>query len=49
MRRTALSVLLAAFALCALSGVQAKDVKLEYKFRKGEVDKYKVTMGIWAS
>jgi len=46
MRRTALSVLLAAFALCALSGVQAKDVKLEYKFRKGEVDKYKVTMGM---
>jgi len=46
MKRAVLLGLLVAFALCAVLGAQAKNVKLEYKFRKGEVDKYKVTMGM---
>lgn len=44
MKRILVVGLLVVFALCALTAAQAKSVKLEYKFTKGAVDKYKMIM-----
>jgi hypothetical protein len=44
MKRVVTLGLAAAFAVCGIAGAQAKTVKLEYKHRKGAVDKYRMGM-----
>jgi hypothetical protein len=44
MKRVVTLGLAAAFAVCGIAGAQAKTVKLEYKFRKGAADKYRMGM-----
>jgi len=49
MKRVVTLGLAAAFAVCGIAGAQAKTVKLEYKFRKGAVDKYRMGMAMKVS
>ncbi|MCE5314659.1 MAG: hypothetical protein ABFD49_10325 [Armatimonadota bacterium] len=46
MKRKVLPVLFVVAAVCIMSHAQAEPIKLEYKFTKGEVDKYKVATDI---
>jgi hypothetical protein len=46
MKRVLVVSLLLVFAFFALTAAQAKSVKLEYKYKKGQIDKYKVAMGV---